>query len=233
MRAWTHWLWLSCALGLAQCRKPPEPEAGSRNAPSPSAVAQLQATAAPSPASIASVEPAASSEPVAGPKSAAGLGQWLDASLYEFKAVAIRRCLAATLAPGAQPAPAAPNGGARVGVSVQIRAKVDSLLASPRDVTLENAGVILQAELNPGKACGAPLPTRQLRSGETAQGEVIFTLPDAEFAKALTLHFKPTRWGGAPGVSLPIPECLADCAASKPGQSPIRFANAAPRSKTR
>jgi hypothetical protein len=139
----------------------------------------------------------------------AALSEWLEASLYQFKASTIQACPASASSNGGVPAP---NASPRLGINVQIRAKVDSLLASPRDVTLEREGVILQAELNPNSTCGTPLPTKQLRRGESALGLVLFDLPDANFAQGSVLRFKPTRWGGAPAVAVEIPKCLSDCA---------------------
>ena len=225
--------WLCALVALTQCHRQPEPEGGALTAPPTSASPLLPTASAAGAASAASVELAASTEPAVDPKSAASLGEWIEASLYDFKVVAIHRCPAVALSPGSQTAPTTSGAPFRIGVVVQIRAKVDPLLASTRDITLEHAGVILQAELNPSPACGAPLPTKQLRKGEAALGEVVFTLPDAEFASALALHFKPTRWGGAPTVSFDMPQCLADCAPAKPAQTRNRIADSAPRSKTR
>jgi hypothetical protein len=201
MSRFQHVLALVGALGLSHCHKDHTPARATQE-PLAAAAAASSANAAPSPSSapMAAAVAEASANPMA------ALSEWLEASLYQFKASTIRPC----------PASASSNGGApsaspRLGITVQIKAKVDSLLASPRDITLERDGVILQAELNPSAACGAPLPTKQLRRGETALGLVLFDLPDANFAQGSVLRFKPTRWGGAPAVAVEIPNCLSDC----------------------
>lgn len=211
------WLVLSSALGLLNCRREPEPERASSAEVSAPVRSSGSERAEPPPAPPAAL-PLASSSPSLAPDSQgapstplhAGLNQWLDASLYRFKVASLRDCSGS--APVAAASISAAGSELRLSVSVSITAKVDSLLASPRDITLERDGVILQAELQPSAACGAPLPTKQLRRGESAVGAVNFVLPSRDFAKRLKLHFSPTRWGGAPPATVELPECLADCA---------------------
>jgi len=216
VRAFT-WLALPSALGLLECRREPEPERASAaqvSAPAPSIAATDRAEPPParppaSPSQAASDSLALDSAVQPSSTLQAGkLNQWLEASLYRFKVGSIRRCVA----PVAAASVSAEGGELRISVSVSITAKVDLLLASPRDLNLERDGVILQAELQPSPVCGAPLPTKQLRRGETATGAVNFVLPSPDFEKRLKLHFSPTRWGGAPATTVELPDCLADCA---------------------
>jgi hypothetical protein len=211
------WLALPSALSLLHCRREPEPERAS--------AAQESTPARSLPKAGAELPPAPPSTPVVpaasgslaletraapNPTLHAGLNQWLEASLYRFKVASMRHCSGS--APVATASVSAEGSDLRLSVNVSITAKVDSLLASPRDITLERDGVILQAELQPSTACGVPLPTKQLRRGETAAGVVNFVLPSRDFDKRLRLHFAPTRWGGAPAATVELPECLADCA---------------------
>ena len=227
MSAFRHALGFPGALVFIQCQKQPEPQRVSPVVAPAATSATATATAALTADSVAHVELVASSGPVANSEPIAGLGEWLESSLYRFRAVAIRRC------PAPGPAASSPNAPLRLGITVQINAKIDSVLSSLRDITLEHDGVILEAELSPNPPCGAPLPTRQLRAAESVLGSVVFTLPDAGFAPGLALHFKPTRWGGAPGVVLALPECLADCGASKAPTTQVRIANSPSQSNTR
>jgi hypothetical protein len=211
------WLVLSSALGLLHCRRKPEPERASTAEVSAAARTSGSERAEPPPA-LPVAMPLASSSPSLAPDLQgapstplhAGLNQWLESSLYRFKVASVHDCSGA--APVAAASVSAAGSELRLCVRVSITAKVDSLLASPRDIALERDGVILQAELQPSAASGAPLPTKQLRRGESAVGAVNFVVPSRDFAKRLKLHFSPTRWGGAPPATVELPECLADCA---------------------
>ena len=211
------WLVLPGALSLLHCRSEPKPERASAaqlSAPARSAV-QDRAERPPAPPATlplprASGSLALDTTDAPSPTLHAGLNQSLEASLYRFKVVSMRHCSGS--APVAAASVSAQGSDLRLTVNVSITAKVDSLLASPRDITLERDGVILQPELQPSAACGALLPTKQLRRGETAAGAVNFVLPSRDFDKGLKLHFSPTRWGGAPAATVELPACLADCA---------------------
>ena len=158
------------------------------------------------------VEPA----PPAPPKQESILGDTIEASLYSFKTKSLVRCPK----PAGAPVQASKDANSlRLGITVAITAKVDPFLSSPQHLTLDHDGVLLEAELKPTPACGSALPTKQMRAGETAQGVVVFTLPDLSFAKGLKLRYQPTRWGGAPPVSVDIPPCLDECPAKKAGQA--------------
>jgi hypothetical protein len=125
---------------------------------------------------------------------------WLDLPAYKLKLEEIRRCGAKT-ARGAQPAGAtiAPT---QVGALVHVAAKVNELFVTPRDVSLERGGVILDARYLDQAApqgCAPLLPQKQLRAGQTVHGIVLFEVPPSFRAKPgpVTLAFHPTRWGGA------------------------------------
>lgn len=215
---------LSASL-LVQCRKQQEPEGGSFSGSAGAPVVPSPATASPSASSavasgsgsgMLNSKPEVEAAPPPEPNQVAIMGDWIEASLYRFKATTIQRCakLPATSGKAASDA-----GSIRLGITVAIASKVDPFLSSPHDLTLDHDGVLLEAELKANPPCGSALPTKQLHAGETAQGVVVFTLPDLAFSKGLKLHFKPTRWGGAPPVSVNIPECLDACPAKKPGRA--------------
>src|SRR5262249_54248186 len=118
---------------------------------------------------------------------------------------------------------------------VAVGARGDSLLATPRDVTLERAGVILQAVfVNPPtlSGCIPGLPIKQLRGEELARGFALFDVPEG-FRKngsgPFTLAYRPTRWGGAKRAEIEIPACLDMCTDSEKQAPPA--APAKPKKK--
>jgi hypothetical protein len=185
----------------AQPSAPPPPPPSAR-APAPAAVD----SAAPAPAGLAVQD--------------AGLGDWIDASSYKFKVTNVAYCAAPEL-PRRATSDAAPpsvpeDRPLRVGVTVHVLAKYDELFVSPRDVTFEKGGIIINSENNPSPSagCGPLLQPRTLRHDQVASGVVVFQLPDETFARTGIIAFQPTRWGGAPraefkGSKLLLPKSRA------------------------
>jgi hypothetical protein len=131
-----------------------------------------------------------------------GAGDWVASDVYDFKLEGLRPCGRAAQK--------------HLGATVSIKAKVDELAISPRDVTIDSAGVIFQAEF-PAAAtaagCESALPLRQLRRGQSVTGVVVFKIPD-DFTpepKSPKLVYRPTRWGGAGRVQVSVPDCLHRC----------------------
>jgi len=189
-----------------------------RNQPKPSENTAPEAARAPAsvapPASAA--PPAAPAVPLAsGPHAAAeqpypgqdqSVGKWVEASAYKFKVTNVVRC--------ADPAPGEPvpeDRKVRVGAFVQVYSKFDQFFLTPRDVTLEKGGVILNSEraAKPGPECKPLLEPTRVMHDQTHGGVVIFQIPDESFLKDGAVAFKPTRWGGAPRVEIKIAEVVA------------------------
>ena len=62
--------------------------------------------------------------------------------------------------------------------------------------------------------CQPLLPARSLRVGESLAGFALFEVPKSFRTKTedpIVLSYKPTRWGGARRVEVPIRECLDAC----------------------
>jgi hypothetical protein len=108
------------------------------------------------------------------------------------------------------------EGRAWMGVAVRARAKADELFLTPRDFTLERGGVIVASRhVGPPTLprCLPLLPAKQLRAKESVRGFVLFEVP-AAFRGGdvpVVLAYRPTRWGGARRVELPLPSCLDTC----------------------
>jgi hypothetical protein len=132
-------------------------------------------------------------------------GEWIESDAYAFRLEGLRAC--------------AKNDRKHFGAAVSIKAKIDELAVSPRDVSIESAGIIFQGELPQAASatgCGASLPLRQLRKDQAATGLVVFTVPE-DFVPApgsAKLSYRPTRWGGAGRVQVSLPDCLASCPAA-------------------
>ena len=170
----------------------------------PASTAAPGATVPPPPAT----EETAQTPPV--PATEAAAGEWTDSALYRFRMTAIRRCPDSRVhAPS--DAPATDGDVIRMALTVQVEAKA-SVLVSARDIALEHDGVVYASELPSGQdpRCGPPLRTKQLAANERTSGAILFTLPESE-ARAATLVFSPTRWGGAPRVAVAMPDCLDEC----------------------
>jgi hypothetical protein len=137
-------------------------------------------------------------------------GLAMDGNIYELRIDDIRPCRDDTAAAktssgtGAKPQ--------RLGVRVRVKAKIDKLFVSPRDLTLENEGIIFQAKVTDAQVpgCAPSMPQRQLRRLQSAAGFAIFELP-ADFkadARGPVLAYQPTRWGGAKRAAVRLPPGL-------------------------
>jgi hypothetical protein len=182
--------------------------------------------AAPAPASVArpnaSVPPPAPAVPLAsGPHAAAeqaypgqdqSVGKWVESSAYKFRVTDVVRC--------ADPAPGETvpeDRKVRVGAFIQVFSKFDQFFLTPRDVTLEKGGVILDSERNakPGPECKPLLEPMRVMHDQTRGGVVVFQVPDESFLKDGVVAFNPTRWGGAPRVEVKVAEVVAARAGAK------------------
>jgi hypothetical protein len=183
---------------LLQCRRPVEE--GRKLEPARTS-AQAESTVASERVPLPEVVPSIDVAPALVP-SALGTPQrgWLTTSLYKLRLDDVHRC-------GGE---SSSDGAVRLGVSVTITSLIDGLFLSPRDLSLEHEGVILQTEIapKPDAACRRLLQTHQAKKGETTSGMVVFNLPSGKYAKRARLSFKPTRWGGAPTVEVALPDCL-------------------------
>jgi len=150
-------------------------------------------------------------------------GQWSENRLYKFRFERVAACGAAAQALGpAQPTAAGGGNPLRgesswVGAFFRVQAKEPSVFVTPRDLELRRGGVILSAKyinqpVLPG--CQPLLPATRLRAGETASGFALFQVPTSFRTKTedpIVLSYRPTRWGGARRVEVPIRECLDAC----------------------
>lgn len=97
------------------------------------------------------------------------------------------------------------------GFEVRIRARAERLFVSPRDVKVKNGGIIFTSLLrSAGPRCEPRLKPMMVMRGTETTGFVVFEIP-ADETRHLDLAYEPTRWGGAPPVTMHLPECL-DCA---------------------
>lgn len=154
---------------------------------------------------------------------AADAGSALETPLYSFLLENVVRCVPSDAgAPAPAQADAAPSSQmATFGFEVRIHARSERLFVSPRDVKVRDGGIIFTSLLHgAGPRCEPRLkPTMILRGAETA-GFVVFEIPLDE-TRHLELAYEPTRWGGAPPVTMRLPECL-DCANEGPKAKPPR-----------
>ena len=222
---------ICAAVGLGACRRNASTEQATQRAqvrPEGSVVANRedQVDAAPD---VVIAAPA-----VAAAVGLAIEGTWVDTPAYRFRLDRFRECGAASdasdesgrakamrdKATGYQ-APEGPNGGPgggiRMGFQVSIEAKGSEVFVSPRDITLEKGGVILDAQypdLRPPRHCSPALPVKRLRARRMVQGFVFFRVPLGFPARhgPETLAYRPTRWGGSGRVEIGIPNCLDNCA---------------------
>lgn len=105
---------------------------------------------------------------------------------------------------------------ARVAFTVHVIAGAGEIFVSPRDVTLEAGGVILQTMVAPGplgNRCGSVLTPRRLSARQSMKGLVVFEVsPEFKAGQtSLTLVYRPTRWGGAGRLEVKVPACLEAC----------------------
>jgi hypothetical protein len=146
------------------------------------------------------VRPAASSLAVPGATGSASVrtparvAETVDVGLYEFRVDSARRCEGA-------PKPL-------LFATVHVNSKQHDLFVAPRDLRLEKDGVIFASVPNEKapRGCGTPLEPVQLRPNGNANGAVYFELPSDVSPRGAKLVFKPTRWGGAPPVTVDLPE---------------------------
>jgi hypothetical protein len=111
-----------------------------------------------------------------------------------------------------------------VGALFSVEAK-QQLLVSPRDLELRRGGVILNAaQVNrPLPAgCEPRLPVKELRAGESLRGFALFEVPKrfrTTTEDPIVFSYRPTRWGSARRVEVPIPECFDACTGSPVAQA--------------
>ena len=146
--------------------------------------------------------------PSPAPRSAAVLGEWVEGKTLRFRVDAIRSCGVSSTAVG--------TALARVAFTVQIIAGPGEIFVSPRDVTLEAGGVILQTVIAPGPLgnhCGNVLMPKRLPARQSMKGRVVFEVsPEFKAGKTdLILAYRPTRWGGAGRLEVKVPACLEAC----------------------
>jgi hypothetical protein len=173
-----------------------------------------------------------------------GTGDWTESKQYKFRLERIASCgaPAPTLGP-AQPTAVRASTTFKgetswVGALFTVQAKEKSVFVSARDLELRRGGVILNARhinqpLLPG--CKPLLPAKQLRSGEDVSGFALFEVPKSFRTTTddpIVLSYKPTRWGGARRVEVPIRECLDVCPESS-ASDPARPPESAPRLRDR
>lgn len=196
---------------VASCRNQPNP---SENAPvaavRPSASVAASAAPPAPPVPLASGQHAAAE--LAYPGQDQSVGKWVESSAFKFKVTNVVRC--------ADPAPdekVPVDRKVRVGAFVQVFSKYDNFFVTPRDVTLENGGVILNSERDAkaGADCKPLLAPARIAHEQTLGGVVIFQVPDETFSKDGIVAFKPTRWGGAPRAEIKVSEVVAAKPAGK------------------
>ena len=104
-----------------------------------------------------------------------------------------------------------------VGAYFSVEARQPSVFVSPRDLELRRGGVILRARYTNQpllSGCQPLLPAKQLKNGESSSGFALFEVPKSFRIKTedpIVLSYRPTRWGGARLVEVPIRECLDAC----------------------
>lgn len=209
------------ATALASCDRQEPPATATAPTPPP-------AKPAPAPMPVAAAPTAEDNGPEGGAAADTTIlatGDWTENKQYKFRLDGLAACGApsATLGP-AQPT-AAPIRSFRgettwVGARFSVEAKDKAVFVSPRDMELRRGGVILTARhinqpLLPG--CKPLLAPKQLKVGENVSGFALFEVPKSFRIKTddpIVLSYKPTRWGGARRVDVPIRECLDACKTS-------------------
>ncbi|HKW84614.1 MAG TPA: hypothetical protein VJN68_12765 [Burkholderiaceae bacterium] len=157
------------------------------------------------------------------PPPPAEIGQWQQGSGFRFRVEAIQGC-------GQQLRGAAQSASLHLlAFKIRIVAGAKEVFVSPRDVTLELGGVILQPE-DPASAvdkrCGPQIAVQRLLSRRTLQGMLLFAVPPdfGTDGRDLILAYRPTRWGGTGRLEVRVPACLDRCPRA-PAGAPV------PRSK--
>jgi len=227
------------ATALASCDREEAPATTTPAAP-------LPARPAPAPMPVAAVPTAEDQGPDGGtaPETiVVGTGDWTESKQYKFRLERIASCgaPAPTLGP-AQPTAVRASTTFKgetswVGALFTVQAKEKSVFVSARDLELRRGGVILNARhinqpLLPG--CKPLLPAKQLRSGEDVSGFALFEVPKSFRTTTddpIVLSYKPTRWGGARRVEVPIRECLDVCPESSGKRSGKTAGRSSPASR--
>ena len=140
------------------------------------------------------------------------LGQWIESSSYRLRIDAMRTCGSDAEAP------------TQVGFQVRMEARGRPIFVSPRDLTFESEGTVLEVADSKSRVappCSPILRAETLRPNQKVRGFVIFEIPRRLMSSnpPYTLAYRPTRWGGAGRVEVRIDQCLA-CAGSGPQASP-------------
>ena len=227
------------ATALASCDREEAPATATAPTPPP-------AKPAPAPMPVAAVPTAEDHGPDGGATTDTTIvatGDWTENKQYKFRLERVASCgsPAATLGP-AQPTAASTSSAFKgettwVGALFSVQAKDKSVFVSPRDLELRRGGVILNARhinqpLLPG--CKPLLPAKQLRVGEDVSGFALFEVPKSFRTTTddpIVLSYKPTRWGGARRVEVPIRECLDACAESSAKRSGKTAGRSSPASR--
>jgi hypothetical protein len=196
-------------LALA-CQKEATPSERNESAPAPVTSAAERAAPAP-PASSVPRSPAFET-PFAGQDQR--VGKYVETSAYKFRVDTVVRC--ADPAPDTLP----PDRKIRVAAKVGIFSKYDQFFVSPRDVSLEKDGVVIDSErgVKTGAECAPLLEQKYVNHDTTLEGFVVFHVPDEAFARGAVVAFHPTRWGGAPRTEITIEP--KDFVAGKAGAKP-------------
>jgi hypothetical protein len=145
----------------------------------------------------------------------AEIGTWLEGSGFRFRVDSIRDC-GRELTRGARSASLH-----LLAFEIRIVAGQKEVFASPRDVTLESGGIILQPELHTpsvGKPCSPQWTPQRLLPRRMLRALLLFAVPPDFIAsgKDPMLAYRPTRWGGAGRLEVRVPSCLDHCAPAKP-----------------
>jgi hypothetical protein len=152
--------------------------------------------------------------PIPAPRGPAGLGEWIESGALRFRVDAVKSCGVVRADGG--------SAGSMTVLAFVLRfvAGSSDVFLSPRDVTLEAGGVILQAA-NPvpnratrhATRCVPALTAKRLLPRQAARGAVMFAI-SPEFRAGqmpMILAYRPTRWGGAGRLEVKIPRCLEVC----------------------
>jgi len=150
-----------------------------------------------------------------------GKGRWSENRLYKFRIERVAPCGETSPRPGATPRPGINRVSqfrgetSWVGALFSLEAR-DHLFGSPRDLELRRGGVVLNAAQfkEPPPGCAPLALPRDLRAGDSLRGYALFEVPKGFRTKTedpIVFSYRPTRWGGARRVEVPIPECFDAC----------------------
>jgi hypothetical protein len=202
-----------CAFALLALACQKEAPSAERKEPAPAPVASAAEPAAPTPPAASTARPPSFETPFAGQDQR--VGKYVESSAYKFRVDAVVRC--------ADPAPTETvpeDRKVRVAAKVGIFSKYDQFFVSPRDVSLEKDGVIIDSErsVKTGAECAPLLEQKYVNHDATLEGFVVFQVPDEAFVRGGVVAFHPTRWGGAPRTEIKIEP--KDFIAGKAGAAP-------------